>query len=104
MARRLLCLRVNRAKPQATDETPSVDEPAAAEASTDAPQATSELAEIESLEEAYDNSLRAFSEGEIVKGTVINVDHDEVMVDIGFKSEGYIPVAEFPVMTTVHPP
>ena len=82
---------------EATDETPSVDESTTAEASTDAPEAMPELTEIESLEEAYDNSLKAFSEGEIVKGTVINVDHDEVMVDIGFKSEGYIPVSEFPV-------
>ena len=82
---------------EATDETSSVDESTTAEASSDAPEATPELTEIESLEEAYDNSLRAFSEGEIVKGTVINVDHDEVMVDIGFKSEGYIPVSEFPV-------
>ena len=81
----------------ATNETPSVDESAAVEASADAPEATPELAEIESLEEAYDNSLKAFSEGEIVKGTVINVDHDEVMIDIGFKSEGYIPVSEFPI-------
>ena len=81
----------------ATDETSSVDESTTAEASADAPEATPEITEIESLEEAYDNSLRAYSEGEIVKGTVINVDHDEVMVDIGFKSEGYIPVSEFPV-------
>ena len=81
----------------ATDETSSVDESTTAEASADAPEVTPELTEIESLEEAYDNSLRAYSEGEIVKGTVINVDHDEVMVDIGFKSEGYIPVSEFPV-------
>ena len=79
------------------DETSSVDETTAVEANADAPEATPELTEIESLEEAYDNSLRAFSEGEIVKGTVINVDHDEVMVDIGFKSEGYIPVSEFPI-------
>ena len=82
---------------EATDETSSVEESTTAEVSADAPEATQELAEIESLEEAYDNSLRAFSEGEIVKGTVINVDHDEVMVDIGFKSEGYIPVSEFPI-------
>ena len=79
------------------DETSSVDETTTVEANADAPEATPELTEIESLEEAYDNSLRAFSEGEIVKGTVINVDHDEVMVDIGFKSEGYIPVSEFPI-------
>ena len=86
------------------DQTVSVDEPTTVEASADAPEATPELAEIESLEEAYDNSLRAFSEGEIVKGTVINVDHDEVMVDIGFKSEGYIPVSEFPIGDASTPP
>ena len=88
----------------AADQTVSVDEPTTVEASADAPEATPELAEIESLEEAYDNSLRAFSEGEIVKGTVINVDHDEVMVDIGFKSEGYIPVSEFPIGDASTPP
>lgn len=49
----------------------------------------------ESLEEAYDNSLKAFTDGEIVKGTVVDVNRDEVMIDIGFKSEGYIPASEF---------
>ncbi|MCG9128949.1 30S ribosomal protein S1 [Candidatus Poribacteria bacterium] len=49
----------------------------------------------ESLEEAYDNSLKAFTDGEIVKGTVVDVSRDEVMIDIGFKSEGYIPASEF---------
>ncbi len=49
----------------------------------------------ESLEEAYDNSMKAFTDGEIVKGTVVDVSRDEVMIDIGFKSEGYIPAAEF---------
>ena len=49
----------------------------------------------ESLEEAYDNSIKAFTDGEIVKGVVVDVSRDEVMIDIGFKSEGYIPAAEF---------
>ncbi|MDE0425646.1 MAG: 30S ribosomal protein S1 [Candidatus Poribacteria bacterium] len=49
----------------------------------------------ESLEEAYDNSIKAFTDGEIVKGVVVDVTRDEVMIDIGFKSEGYIPAAEF---------
>jgi len=49
----------------------------------------------ESLEEAYDNSLKAFTDGEIVKGTVVDVSRDEVMIDIGFKSEGYIHASEF---------
>ncbi len=49
----------------------------------------------ESLEKAYDNSMKAFTDGEIVKGTVVDVSRDEVMIDIGFKSEGYIPASEF---------
>ena len=49
----------------------------------------------ESLEEAYDNSLKAFTDGEIVKGNVVDASRDEVMIDIGFKSEGYIPADEF---------
>ena len=36
-----------------------------------------------------------FTDGEIVKGVVVDVNRDEVMIDIGFKSEGYIPASEF---------
>lgn len=45
--------------------------------------------------EAYDETLKDFEEGEIVKGVVVKIDRDEVMVDVGYKSEGYIPIAEF---------
>ena len=55
----------------------------------------SEPMSAESLEEAYDNSIKAFTDGEIVKGIVVDVTRDEVMIDIGFKSEGYIPASEF---------
>lgn len=79
------------------DATLSTDEPVEAEPPADEVAATSSITDIASLEEAYDNSLKAFTEGEIVKGAVIGVDRDEVMIDIGFKSEGYIPVSEFEV-------
>ena len=49
----------------------------------------------EKLLEAYDETLKDFEEGEIVKGVVVRIDRDEVMVDIGYKSEGYIPLSEF---------
>jgi small subunit ribosomal protein S1 len=92
--------------PPADDALPA-DAPATAEPSTDKGPAQSGLADIASLEEAYDHSLKAFSEGEIVKGTVMSVDREEVMVDIGFKSEGYIPVSEFEInadgMPSVNP-
>ncbi len=52
----------------------------------------------EKLLQAYDETLRDFEEGEIVKGVVVKIDRDEVMVDVGYKSEGYIPLSEFGTM------
>src|SRR5262249_29827989 len=43
----------------------------------------------------YEESLRSLAEGEIVRGTVLAVDDKEVLVDVGFKSEGTIPLSEF---------
>jgi small subunit ribosomal protein S1 len=43
----------------------------------------------------YEESFRRFEEGEIVTGRIISVDKDHVLVDIGYKSEGQIPVNEF---------
>ena len=72
------------------DEAADVEDVAAA-----APEEPPEPMSPEALEEAYDNSIKAFTDGEIVKGTVVNVSRDEVLIDIGFKSEGYIPAEEF---------
>ncbi len=47
------------------------------------------------FEELFEQSLRSFQEGEIINGTVVSVDQDYVMVDIGYKSEGLIPSREF---------
>ena len=44
----------------------------------------------------YEESLKDIDEGEIVRGTVLRVDEKEVLVDVGFKSEGVIPIEEFP--------
>ena len=43
----------------------------------------------------YDNSFRNIAEGEVVKGTVLKVTASEVIVDVGYKSEGIIAVDEF---------
>ena len=50
---------------------------------------------VPDMDTLYNDSLKAFDEGEIVVGHVVNVTSDEVMIDIGFKSEGYIPIHEF---------
>ena len=47
------------------------------------------------MEEAFEKSLRTFSQGEIVNGTVIDVRGKEVIVDIGYKSEGHVALNEF---------
>ena len=47
------------------------------------------------LLDIYDNSFRNIAEGEVVKGTVLKVTASEVVVDVGYKSEGIIAVGEF---------
>src|SRR5690242_3144910 len=47
------------------------------------------------LVEFYDTSFRNLAEGEVVKGTVVKVTPTEVVVDVGFKSEGVIAIEEF---------
>ncbi|HTX54159.1 MAG TPA: 30S ribosomal protein S1 [Candidatus Baltobacteraceae bacterium] len=47
------------------------------------------------MREIYEQSLRDIVEGDIVKGTILEVRDDVVLVDIGYKSEGLIPLREF---------
>src|SRR6201999_2597180 len=42
----------------------------------------------------YDATLHPFTEGDVVTGHVVRIDNDEVLVDIGYKSEGVIPSGE----------
>jgi small subunit ribosomal protein S1 len=51
----------------------------------------------------YDAAFPEINEGEVVHGTVVRVDKDEVLVDIGYKSEGVIPVAELTIRRSVNP-
>ena len=44
-----------------------------------------------------DGTLTEFDEGDLVTGTVVQIEHDEVLVDIGFKSEGVIPSRELSI-------
>ena len=52
--------------------------------------------EYNELLEMYEGTIRDIREGEIVTGTVLGVSRDDVIVDVGFKSEGIIPLGEFP--------
>jgi small subunit ribosomal protein S1 len=77
----------------ASPAEPAADEPAA-EAAAPA-QAAPEMSEEEQMSELYEESLRRVQEGEVVKGRIVSITKDYVMVDIGYKSEGQIPIAEF---------
>ncbi len=49
----------------------------------------------EQLEKAYDETLNKVADHQVVDGTVISVDKKEVIVNIGYKSDGIIPASEF---------
>ncbi len=51
----------------------------------------------------YDATLHPFEEGDVVTGHVVRIDNDEVLVDIGYKSEGVIPANELSIRKSVDP-
>ena len=51
----------------------------------------------------YEATFPTINEGEVVHGTIVRVDKDEVLVDIGYKSEGVIPVNELSIRRSVDP-
>lgn len=55
------------------------------------------------FEAALEHTVLEFSEGDIVEGTVVSIDGDGVMVDIGYKSEGVIPIKELSIRNNVDP-
>ena len=51
----------------------------------------------------YAATMVSFDEGEVVSGKVVRIDKDEVLVDIGYKSEGVIPSNELSIRKSVDP-
>ena len=52
---------------------------------------------------AIDATIKTFDDGDIVEGTVVKVDHDEVLLDIGYKTEGVIPSRELSIKHDIDP-
>src|SRR5438105_2913920 len=76
----------------------SVAEPPAPERHEEEPRDSAgamDDSEFDRLLDMYDVSFKNFAEGEVVKGIVLQVSDSEVIVDVGYKSEGIIPVDEF---------
>ena len=55
------------------------------------------------LNELIDATITEFDEGDLVVGTVVKIEHDEVLLDIGFKSEGVIPARELTIRKDFSP-
>ena len=56
---------------------------------------TQEEKEHEAMLSMYEESFSSFKKGEIIEGTVVDISDKDVRIDIGFKSEGVIPISEF---------
>mgnify|MGYP000037476989 FL=1 len=52
---------------------------------------------------AIDATIKYFDDGDIVEGTIVKVDRDEVLLDIGYKTEGVIPSRELSIKHDVDP-
>jgi len=81
---------------QNTDEIMGSDiESSKIEAATDVGAGVKPNQETDNFMELYEESLKSIQEGELVKGEIVQVDKEFVLVDIGYKSEGQIPIREF---------
>lgn len=57
----------------------------------------------EEMNSLIDSTISMFDDGDLVTGTVVQIEHDEVLVDIGFKSEGVIPLKELSIRKDASP-
>ncbi|MDR1431834.1 MAG: 30S ribosomal protein S1 [Propionibacteriaceae bacterium] len=65
--------------------------------------AVDDLGSPEAFLEAVDATIKYFNDGDIVSGVVVKVDRDEVLLDIGYKTEGVIPSKELSIKHDVDP-
>lgn len=74
------------------------------EATSNTPQvAVNDIGSEEAFLAAIDETIKYFNDGDIVEGTVVKVDRDEVLLDIGYKTEGVIPSRELSIKHDVDP-
>ncbi|GAB2759472.1 30S ribosomal protein S1 [Salinifilum aidingensis] len=73
-------------------------------ATAQAPQvAVNDVGTEEDFLAAVDQTIKYFNDGDIVEGTIVKVDRDEVLLDIGYKTEGVIPSRELSIKHDVDP-
>lgn len=70
---------------------------------TPAQVAINDIGSAEDFLAAIDQTIKYFNDGDIVEGTIVKVDRDEVLLDIGYKTEGVIPSRELSIKHDVDP-
>ena len=65
--------------------------------------AVNDIGTAEDFLAAVDATIKYFNDGDIVEGTVVKIDHDEVLLDIGYKTEGVILSRELSIKHDVDP-
>ncbi|AYY12896.1 30S ribosomal protein S1 [Actinobacteria bacterium YIM 96077] len=78
-------------------DTPTAKAPASPQV------AVNDVGSAEAFLAAIDETIKYFNDGDIVSGTVVKVDRDEVLLDIGYKTEGVIPSRELSIKHDVDP-
>jgi small subunit ribosomal protein S1 len=101
---------VGTAEPEAPEaDAPTAEAPAAPEAPVETtpivstPEPAGDDYTPEELVAAMEASLNDFNDGDIMSGVVVKIDRDEVLLDIGYKSEGVIPSKELSIRHDVDP-
>ncbi|MFN2486383.1 MAG: 30S ribosomal protein S1 [Acidimicrobiia bacterium] len=99
---------VEETEPEATESEATEVEGTGAEAAQPrqviVPPSVDELPDdIDDFEAAINQTVIEFREGDIVEGTVVSVDADGAMIDVGYKSEGLIPIEELSIRANVDP-
>jgi small subunit ribosomal protein S1 len=74
-----------------------------AEKATTPQVAVNDIGSAEDFLAAIDETIKYFNDGDIVSGTIVKVDRDEVLLDIGYKTEGVIPSRELSIKHDVDP-
>jgi len=82
------------------DTAPSTDTP---EPHAPAQVAVNDIGTADDFMAAIEGTIKEFNDGDIVSGTIVRVDRDEVLLDIGYKTEGVIPSRELSIKHDVDP-
>src|SRR3978361_1424583 len=65
--------------------------------------AINDIGSAEDFLAAVELTLKFFNDGDLIEGTVVKIDRDEVLLDVGYKTEGVIPSRELSIKHAVDP-